>query len=247
NGNAPFDKDAKPTPNPTPNSESDNGNGQNVNNGKGASGEDEEVNLTPDKAYTINYTILNEENGKASVADGFFQKPGILLEYEGKTYLQMTVESAEMVKALSNKYGDYILVSKNADGTMTIQLRVPDDLSNIKLDMHIVVQSGAIPGFPGYNEKHGAILTFDKGSKKEISVEGLEVAASGDKNNENGPYVEGATPGNPSFGENDNENGNKKNGLNPKTGDTSQVFFFTMLLIGSLGVLAVQLRRRLAA
>src|SRR5699024_11201431 len=47
-------------------------------------GSDEEEALTPNKAYEINYSILNEDNGNKSVADGFFQKPGTVLEYDGK-------------------------------------------------------------------------------------------------------------------------------------------------------------------
>src|SRR5699024_11943391 len=93
-----------------------------------------------------------------------------------------------MVKSLSNKYGDYILVNEK-DGTKTMQLRVPNDLSDMDLDMHIVVSG--VPGFPGYDSKHDAILSFDKNSKKSISVEDVELVASGDKENENGPFVEG--------------------------------------------------------
>src|SRR5699024_9372587 len=108
----------------------------------------EEVDLTPDKAYEINYTILHEDGKKESIANDFFRKPGILLEYDGKTYLQMTVESADMIKALSNKYGSYLTVVDHEDGSRTMQLRVPNDLSDMKLDMHIVVPPvEAIPGF----------------------------------------------------------------------------------------------------
>src|SRR5699024_10269096 len=87
------------------------GEGTDNGNGKGQGGQGEkEIDLTPDKAYEINYTILHEDGNAPSVADGFFKKPGIILEYGGKTYLQMTVESAEMIKSLSNEYVDYILV-----------------------------------------------------------------------------------------------------------------------------------------
>lgn len=221
---------------------------------------EEIVDLTPDKAYKIMYQILHEDGNSVSVADGFFKKPGILLEHEGKTYLQMTVESADMIKSLSNEYGDYLTVADHKDGSRTIQLRVPNDLSDMKLDMHIVVPAGAIPGFPGYDEEHGAILTFDKDSKKEISVEGLEVTPSGNKNNLNGPYVEGAPnpdpseggnngkqPDKPELGENGDDKKGEKTDENPKTGDTSQILFFSTLLVASLGVLVLQVRRRLAA
>src|SRR5690625_4689188 len=145
-----------------------------------------EESVTPDKAFEIDYTILHEDGNAPSIADGFFQKPGTVLEYDGKTYFQMTVESAEMVQALSNKYGDYVLVDEK-DGTKTMQLRVPNDLSDMKLDMHIVVPAGAMPNFPGYDEEHGAILTFDDSSQKEVNAENYKLITS---NGDNGPSAE---------------------------------------------------------
>src|SRR5690625_2001350 len=214
--------------------------------------------LTPDKAYKIDYTILHEDGTKPSVADPFFEKPGILLEKDGIKYLQMTVENGDMVRSLSNKYGEYILVDQKSDGTKVMQLRVPSDLSDMKLDMHIVVPEGAIPGFRGYDKSHGAILTF--GDATEISVGNHMLAPSGDKNNLNGPYVEGATtpggseednngkqPDKPELGENGDNKKGEKTDENPKTGDTSQILFFSTLLVASLSVLVLQVRRRLAA
>lgn len=214
--------------------------------------------LTPDKAYKIDYTILHEDGTKPSVADSFFEKPGILLEKDGIKYLQMTVENGDMVRSLSNEYGEYILVDQKSDGTKVMQLRVPSDLSDMELDMHIVVPEGAIPGFPGYDESHGAILTF--GDATEISVGNHMLAPSGDKNNLNGPYVEGAPnpdppeggnngkqPDKPELGDNGDDKKGEKTDENPKTGDTSQILFFSTLLVASLSVLVLQVRRRLAA
>src|SRR5690625_540909 len=136
-------------------------------------GENGEKNLIkPDKAFEIDYTIMKEDGSGDSVADGFFEKPALLFEKDGIYYVHLTITDGEMVKEFKNKYGEALIVEKNSDGSVTLQLRVNNDLSNIDLDMHIVVPAGAIPGFPGYDEKHGAILVFDKDSKKDIEVVG---------------------------------------------------------------------------
>src|SRR5699024_8899475 len=126
--------------------------------------------LKPDKVYEINTTNKQEDGKSDSVANGFFQDKGFLLEKNGKTYIQMTVDSGDMVKSFKGKYGEAIVVKDNKGGSKTLQLRVENDLSNMSLDMHIIVPDGAIPGFPGYDSKHGAILEFDKNSKNEIAI-----------------------------------------------------------------------------
>src|SRR5699024_9647565 len=47
--------------------------------------------LTPDKAYEIDYIVKHETEDKASAADNFFQKPAVLLEKDGVKYIQLTV------------------------------------------------------------------------------------------------------------------------------------------------------------
>lgn len=217
--------------------------------------------LVPNKAYEINYTIMHEDGKKPSISDDFFKKPAKLFEKDGKTYLQMTIMNGDMITELSNKYGNAVLVEKNDDGSIVVQLRVNGDLSDMKLDMHVKVPAGAIPGFPGYDEDHGAILVFDKDSMKEIEVGNALLAAS---DNGNGPTVKGAktgdkvgskgdnndvqTPKKPKFGDNDDNNGtpgnNGKKPKNPKTGDTSGILLYSLLLLGSALPLVLKVRRR---
>ena len=143
--------------------------------------------LKPDKAYKINYTIKQEDGIKDSVANDFFTNTGILLVKDGKTYLQMAIENGDMVKDLKGKYGEAIVVKKEKDGSTIVQLKVDNNLANMLLEMHVVVPEGAIPGFPGYDEDHKALLVFDKGSKQEIEVGDLKLAALA--GNDNGPKV----------------------------------------------------------
>src|SRR5690625_637305 len=255
------DKDSDKNKDGDKSDEKDNGkqeSDQNKDN-KGTKQEKKSDQLVPDKAYEINYTIMHEDGNKPSISDEFFKKPAKLFEKDGKTYLQMTIMNGDMISELSNKYGNAVIVEKNDDGSIVVQLRVNDNLSDMLLDMHVKVPAGAIPGFPGYDEDHAAILVFDKDSMKEIDVGNSKLVAS---DNENGPTVKGTgngdqlgskgdendkTPKKPEFGSNDDNGSNGSNGnkaQNPKTGDTSGILLYTLLLLGSALPLVAKLRRR---
>src|SRR5699024_11051293 len=218
----------------------------------------EHSELTPDKAYEIDY-IVNHENGTSvSISNDFFVKPAILLEKDGVKYVQITITNGDLIKDVSNKYGDALLVDRKEDGSIVVQLRMNDDLADMLIDMHIIVPSGFLQGFPGYDEQHKAILAFDNDSLKEIDVDkyllvpGSEVNKNGPaiKSGESGGTIGGEGPGKPEFGSNDDNGKNdkdiKKSGENgnPQTGDTTNILLYSILFIGSLIPLAVKLRRR---
>jgi len=172
-----------------------------------------------------------------------------------------------MVKDLKNKYGEALLVNEKNDGSIVVQLRVNNDLSDMLLDMHIIVPEGAIAGFPGYNQDHKALLVFDKESKKEIDINDYKIVSS----DINGGLGKGGatpgedpkpTPGNgvtkdivddlkksdidkPEFGSNgDNADSKKDKSDNPQTGDLTNIWLYAFLLAGSLLVLGFKFRRR---
>src|SRR5690625_6050320 len=93
----------------------------------------------PDKAYEINYVIMNKNGVDTSVADQFFVKPGTLLVKDGKTYLQVTINNSEMVEKLSSQYGDAVIVKRNKDGSIVVHIRVNDNLSDTLIAMKINV------------------------------------------------------------------------------------------------------------
>lgn len=149
------------------------------------------TNLVPDKAYEIEYMILKENGKGQSIADEYFKKPGILIEKDGKLYLQMTATSASMIKSFGNKYGEALVVQEDKKkDEKVLQLQVNKDLSDMELNMHIIVNLGDFK----YDTNHNAILTFNQDTKKEIPVEDVTLAASADKANKNGPFVKEATP-----------------------------------------------------
>src|SRR5690625_7883279 len=83
----------------------------------------------------------------------------------------MTITSGDMIKDLQNKYGKANILKSNKDGSIVVELRVDDNLADMPLDMHVNVPEGAIPGLPGFDEDHKAMIMFNKDSKKEIKEE----------------------------------------------------------------------------
>src|SRR5699024_1866317 len=141
------------------------------------------------------------------------------------------------------------------------------DLSDMLLDMHIVVPEGAIAGFPGYNKDHKALLVFDKKSKKEIDVGNYKIVSTDANrglggNNPDRKIDPKPTPRNdrtkdivdnlkntdvdkPDFGSTgDNDDSKKDKSDNPQTGDLTNIWLYAFLLAGSLLVLGFKYRRR---
>lgn len=212
----------------------------------------EEDLLKPDKVIEIDYVIKHEDGEKESVANDFFKKPALLLEKDGKKYIQLTITNGDMIKELRNKYGDALFVRENDDGSIVLQLRVNDDLSDMLLEMHIIVPP--MPGFPGYDEDHKAILSFDKESMKEVkAADNYMLVGTKNSKNGNGPFIkDNETPEKPEFGNGNNGKDEKDEtdktipieNENPQTGDTTSILMYSMLFIGSLIPLAIKLRRR---
>ena len=220
--------------------------------------------LIPDKVYEIVYTLLKDDRSAKSIADQYFKKPGILLEKGDKKYVQFTITNADLVKELSNAHGHAIVVKENKDGSIVVQLRVNDDLSDMMLNMRIIV-----PGL--YDNDYDTILVFDKESIKEIDKQGYNLVGSENKNNSNGPLVEegqggktlggstindqngtneeNKTPNKPVLGDGEGEKestAQDSNDLNPKTGDTTAILMYSLLLVAAGTALFFQLRRRFA-
>jgi len=190
----------------------------------------EETNkIKPDEAYEIDYVIYHADKDVPSLADDFFKKPGILLKKDREKYLQIKITSWSMIDDLKyNEKNVLVIDYDEAKDIATVQLKIDGDLSEIiPLTMHITV-----PGL--YSEEHDARLVLFPDTMKEISTDGL--------------YIYKDVPKPSDFGENGDGKGAKKGtDDNPKTGDTSQILFFSTLLVASLSVLVLQVRRRLAA
>lgn len=185
----------------------------------------------PEKVYAIDYIVKHETEDQASAADGFFVKPGHILKKDGQKYLQVTITNWDFINSLKYDGKDVIVAKVNDDGSALVQFKLDGELSDvIKLNFKLTV--------PGVyeNQEHSARLVLNPESIEEV-----------DETN----FILYDSPSKPTLGENgDNDEKPSEKTMdndkpkNPKTGDTSKVLLYTMLLFGSLIPLGVQLRRR---
>lgn len=237
--NSNHKKDPKPTPKPKPK---------------------EKVNpLAADRAYEINYTILDENGNKVSAADQFFEKPAILFEKDGVYYVQITTNANQFIDSLSNQYGEFVYAGIDENGNHVYQFRIVGDLT----DQQIIDMVITVPGV--YNQqKHTTRLVLDLDSMKEVNAADYQLVSSEDSSN--GPNPDGTqpkeeqhggngkldpkTPSKPELGDPEGNNNDATpgdgSGLNPKTGEETNIMLYMLLLIASAIPLAVQLKKRFA-
>src|SRR5699024_3581100 len=117
-----FDKDSKEaiTEETSSGDNSGDNNGEEVNV---PNKDSKTTEITPDKAYEINYTIKHENGLQNSVANDFFKNKGILLEKDDKTYVQMTITTDDMVIDLNNIYGEALHVYIIIEGYIIVKIR----------------------------------------------------------------------------------------------------------------------------
>ncbi|MEI3609826.1 NEAT domain-containing protein [Pseudogracilibacillus sp. SO10305] len=199
-------------------------------------------------AYNIDYTIKHATKDEASTADGFFEKPGTLLEKNGKYYLQVTVTNWSMIDWIEVNGNSIAIVSENkAKDIAVIQFAVPSDLSKVvPLTMKITV-----PGL--YETVHEARLVMNPDSMKLINGkhsfdvdENLEnnIGTSNGKNRAStDDQMDKPAFGNATNNGTPTDNGTDNAPTNPKTGDTSKIILYSLLLVGSLAMLVLRIRK----
>lgn len=206
-----------------------------------------------DNVSTINFVIKHETENKPSIADQFFKKPAVLIEKDGERYLQLTVTNPEYINWLKFEFGEMKIVKINEDGSAVYQVKLPKnfDLSRVALlDMMITV-----PGL--YKESHTTRVIFDISSIKEIDLSNGTVGDPLDeselpKAKDIDTKLDSNTPPKPELGNGDDDdttpgaNGSNGAGLNPKTGEETNILFYVLLLIGSAIPLAIQAKKHFA-
>lgn len=219
-----------------------------------------EIPTEADKVTTVNFTFYHEKENKRSAADGFFKNPAVIIEKNGEKYLQITSTNPEFINSLIAKFGDLRLemkkIKENEDGSAIYELKLP---SNYKLyDTILFDMVITVPFLPGYdNKEFEARLVFDESTVQEFkSVNEVDfetkistVPLSSGGNND----LDENTPPKPDFG--DSANGTSdigkdqtKNtaGLNPKTGENTNIMLYVLLLIASAIPLAIKAKRHFA-
>src|SRR5699024_1989633 len=107
----------------------------------------------------IDYEIKHESEDKASSADSFFEKPGKVIEKNGKYYLEVTVTSWDMIDHLkANGKAVEIVKEDNKNNLAIVRIPVNKDLSKIVTLRMKVTFAGL------YEMEHDARLVMDESS-----------------------------------------------------------------------------------
>lgn len=199
----------------------------------------EEIEKTPVKGYTIDYVVKHATKDEASAADNFFVKPGTLLKKDGKNYLEISIKNWSMIDWIKvNGQSVTVVEEDKVADTAVIQFQVPEDLNQVvQLSMKVKV-----PGL--YETEHDARLVFDAKSLVE-DKSGREYIVHAPSAKEEPELIK-----KPDLGAN-GSNGQATTGgktagkqSNPQTGDNSNIILYSTLLLLSVGLLAVQYRKR---
>ncbi len=204
------------------------------------------------KAYKVNYRIVQENSDEPSIADEYFTGEALLIEKDGKKYLQFTSTNPEFIKYLETEYGMMVVVKQNADGSAVYQVEVPD---NFSISKEFDIKNGDRSFGSVRKADHITRVIFDEGSLKEIEsdeitttpIEKLPV-----KETTKGSKLDPNTPEKPELDNEENnqtkntETSTNTNALNPKTGENTNIMLYVLLLIASAIPLAIKAKRHFA-
>lgn len=163
--------------------------------------------------YNIPFELKEAGTNNASIADGYFSKPAKLVVKNGVNYIQLTTTESDWIKSISGPLGSATVISESGN-TRTVQFEVGNLSNAVNLKMHVVVPK-EIAGME-YDNHHSVRADFN--------TSGIPTASAGSTETKE---VSG-------------ENGSVEN---PKTGDTSSIGLYIVLLLGSIAVFVLTSRK----
>lgn len=198
-----------------------------------------------DGTYFLEYVVLKDKTEESSLMNQYVVSPGKLTVKDGKQHLAITMKSSSTItdfkveqqgKLVEPKMVEH---NKKAD-TRVVEFEVEDLYQKLNGAVTIDVK---MSGF----DYHGSYDVQFKFNPETITC--LDDGKQTPKDPVTPPA--GDDNSGPNFDRNDDVNNNSGNdnqvkptGTNPKTGDTTNLLLYTLLLIGSLIPLTIQLRKR---
>jgi len=178
------------------------------------------ANLVSANSQNVSYEVKEAGSDGTSIADGYFIKPAKLTVENGKNFLEFSLKDADYVKSLSGPYGAVKVISDSGNKRV-VKMQVGDISSPINLQMRIVVPE-EVAGMP-YDHNHKARMVVD--------TKGVDLSALAAADNKS----------------DDKKADGEKDKDNPKTSDTTPLMMYTVLMVGSVGVMVFLWRRRTAS
>lgn len=175
--------------------------------------------------YDLPFELKEAGNNNTSIADGYFTKPAKLIVKNGVNYIQLTTTESDWVKSISGPQGSGTVISESG-GSRTVQLEVGDLSNPVNLKMHVVVPED-IAGME-YDNHHSVRADFN--------TSGVPTASKETPQQEN-DKTENTTK--EEVSSNESTEVTKDTTENPRTGDSSSIGLYMILLVGSVGIFAL--------
>lgn len=128
-----------------------------------------EVQATPEQKYTIAYKVYKDQSSELSVMNDYVDKKATLIEKDGKTFAQITLDKSSWMPVLQVKQNgtlqDVEVISTSGDQRV-VQFEVNDLSKKISAYTHVIVP-GLVIGGVAYDHWYSVQFQFDLSSKKE--------------------------------------------------------------------------------
>lgn len=175
--------------------------------------------------YNVPFELKEAGNNNTSIADGYFSKPAKLIVKNGVNYIQITTTESDWVKSITGPKGTATVISESGN-SRTVQFEAGDLSGPVNMKMHVVVPE-SVAGMK-YDHNHSLRAVFN--------VSGVPTASSQKaENNSNQQSTTNQTTTNEASGS--NTDGEQVD--NPKTGDTTPIWLYVALLVGSVGIFTI--------
>lgn len=185
--------------------------------------------------YDVSMELKESGSNNASIAAGYFSNSAKLIVKNGVNYIQITATEGDWIKSISGPKGGATVISESGK-TRTVQFEAGDVSSPVNLKMHVVVPE-EVAGMK-YDHNHSVRAVFNTSNVPTASAVQAQSEPKAEVKTE--PTTEPkAGAGDKTTAETGTQEVKAENTAveNPKTGDTSSIWLYMTLLIGSIGVL----------
>ncbi|WP_262174093.1 NEAT domain-containing protein [Saccharococcus sp. Marseille-Q5394] len=134
-----------------------------------------------DGVYAVEYELLQGDSDSVSIANDYFEKPGLLKVDGGKQVLQLTLNHSNWVKELQipsdGGFADAQVVAEDEEAdTRVIELNVDGKLAEpFPVKMHVVIDELEIP----YDHAYTVRVAVDADSLEETDQEWIDSVSTG--------------------------------------------------------------------
>lgn len=187
--------------------------------------------------YDVSLELKESGSNNASIAAGYFSKSAKLIVKNGVNYVQLTATESDWIKSISGPNGGATVISESGN-TRTVQFEAGDLSGPVNLKMHVVVPE-EVAGMK-YDNHHSVRAVLNTSSVPTASTAQAQPETTTEVKTESTtePTAEAGDKTTAETGTQEVKAENKTV-ENPKTGDTSSIWLYVSLLVGSISILAL--------